>query len=92
MQRSRVLALTAVLLFALGVRLLLLGAAGASVTANHPELETRDLSLLFDGRLYLLVARSFPTPYQGRGNDPVPVDYPGLTVYLPLLGHREALK
>jgi len=85
MQRSRALALTGVLLFALGVRLLLLGAAGASVTASHPELETRDLSLLFDGRLYLLVARSFPTPYQGHGNDPVPVDYPGLTAYFPLL-------
>lgn len=85
MQRSRVLVLTGVLLFALAVRLLLLGVAAASVTANHPELETRDLSLLFDGRLYLLVARSFPTPYQSHGNDPVPVDYPGLTVYLPLL-------
>jgi hypothetical protein len=84
-QRSRVLALAGVLVFALAVRLLLLGAAAERVTADHPELETRDLSLLFDGRLYLLVARSFPTPYQSHGNDPVPVDFPGLTVYLPLL-------
>lgn len=85
MQRRRVLAWAALLLLALGVRIALLVAAAATVSERRPELTWRDLSMLYDGRLYLLVARSFPAAYQSDGSDPVPVDYPHLTIYLPLL-------
>jgi hypothetical protein len=80
-----VLAWAGLLLLALGVRVAFLAAAAATVAERRPELGWRDLAMLYDGRLYLLVARSFPAMYQSAGNDPVPVDYPRLTVYLPLL-------
>jgi len=84
-QRSRFLAWAGLLLLALGVRVALLAAAAATVAERRPELAWRDLAMLYDGRLYLLVARSFPAVYQNGGGDPVPVDYPHLTIYLPLL-------
>jgi hypothetical protein len=84
-QRGRLPALAVVLLLALGVRVAFLAAAAADVTERRPELAWRDLTMLYDGRFYLLVARSFPYAYQRDARDPVRVDYRHLTVYMPLL-------
>ena len=77
--------LAAAVLLGIAVRVALLLAAGDWLGARHAALDTLDLSLFYDGRLYLLVARSFPLPYQDAGSDPIPVDYPNLTIYFPLL-------
>jgi hypothetical protein len=84
-RRRAVLALAGLGLGALALRLAVLALGAHAAASADPALGWRDLALLFDGRLYLLVARTFPTPYQGSPLDPTPIDAVRLTIYLPLL-------
>jgi hypothetical protein len=86
LKSRRTAAWAGVLLLALGVRVALLVASGELMTSRHAELERRDVALMHDGRLYLLVARSVPFVYQPpAGAERESVDYPRLTVYMPAL-------